>query len=276
MPSSIPKDLAERITRLHGHPPSWWVAQFVKYLFRLRPKFKQDIERQIKAMGFRKPAVAIHVRRTDKIEWREGGMHSIHEYMKPAIEYFKKLEMVGQLDKRRVYLATDDPSVIKEARFFYPDVQFFVNEDGAKVANYTTRYNLKGLMGLLLDVHVLSRCDYIICTFSSHICRLSYELIQTHSPDAAHRFHSLETLWHTHEASPGFLETIIPHHPEESNQLLAEKGDLLEIWLWHNFSFGFVTAQNLRTLKHGLIPTFKIKDKWEITKFPTYPEVDVD
>jgi hypothetical protein len=43
--------------------------------------------------------------------------------------------------------------------------------------------------------------------------------------------------------------------------------------LWHNFSFGYVSATNLRTKKRGMIPAFKVVDKWEITKFPTYPEV---
>ena len=36
LPPAIPKDLADRIIRLHGDPVVWWVGQFLKYI--LRPK----------------------------------------------------------------------------------------------------------------------------------------------------------------------------------------------------------------------------------------------
>ena len=30
LPPSIPRDLADRIMRIHGDPIVWWVAQFLK------------------------------------------------------------------------------------------------------------------------------------------------------------------------------------------------------------------------------------------------------
>lgn len=273
MPSSIPEDLAPRITKLHGHPPSWWVGQFVKYLYRLRPEYQEDLDKKMHEIGFENPIVGIHVRRTDKVVAREGGLHGVDEYMKWVVEYYDQLEMVQKVDVRRVYLSTDEPAVIPEARLKYPDYKIIVNEDGAKVANYSTRYSDESFRGLLLDIHLLSKTDYIICTFSSHICRLSYELMQVKHPDYSLRFHSLETLWHTHEDSPGYLETIIEHKPKYSFEVEALRGDPLELWLWHNFSYGYVSVNNLRTKKQGMIPSFKVIDKWKIAKFPEYNQV---
>ena len=54
------------------------------------------------------------MRRTDKIG-TEAAFHSIDEYMPHVQEYFKLLERRQTVDKRRVYLATDDPYVLHEA-----------------------------------------------------------------------------------------------------------------------------------------------------------------
>jgi hypothetical protein len=59
---------------------------------------------------------SIHVRRTDKIG-TEAQFHHLEEYMKHALAYFDRHH--GPAVQRRIYLATDDPSVIDEARKTY-------------------------------------------------------------------------------------------------------------------------------------------------------------
>lgn len=61
---------------------------------------------------------SVHVRRTDKVNL-EAAFHSLDEYMKHVNEYFDLLEQRKSVIKRRIYLATDDPLVIKEAREKY-------------------------------------------------------------------------------------------------------------------------------------------------------------
>jgi glycoprotein 6-alpha-L-fucosyltransferase len=57
----------------------------------------------------------LHVRRTDKIG-TEASYHSLKEYMIHAEEYFDiKDKAGGHPVKRRVFIASDDPSVISEA-----------------------------------------------------------------------------------------------------------------------------------------------------------------
>ena len=61
---------------------------------------------------------SVHVRRTDKVG-TEAAFHSLDEYMLYVAEYFDKLEMKRHVDVRRVYLASDDPTVLPEAKKKY-------------------------------------------------------------------------------------------------------------------------------------------------------------
>lgn len=275
MPNAIPKDLGDRIMKLHGYPSAYWVSQMIKYIYKLQPDVQKSLEDKFASMGFKRPIVGIHVRRTDKITSREGGFHKLEEYMNEVHEYYDKLQMVQTVDKRRVYLATDDPAVIKEARTSYPDYEFLVNEDAAKVANYSQRYSEVSIKGLLLDVFLLSRTDYLICTFTSHICRLCYETMQHFYPDAAHRASSLEVLWQTHEANPTYVEAVLAYYPNYPQGYNVEKGDILECQFWQNLTFGFYTVYHPRLNLTGMVPIYRVIDKWELIDFPTYPEVDI-
>ena len=60
----------------------------------------------------------MHIRRTDKVG-TEAAYHSVEEYMQHVGEYYDRLEMKQKVDVRRVYLASDDPTVIPEAKTKY-------------------------------------------------------------------------------------------------------------------------------------------------------------
>lgn len=63
----------------------------------------------------------IHIRRTDKIKL-EAAYHDLSEYMVHVADWFKKESMRRQrmamppLEKKRVYIASDDPTVLDDAR----------------------------------------------------------------------------------------------------------------------------------------------------------------
>lgn len=59
--------------------------------------------------------IRIHVRRTDKVG-TEAAFHALDEYMFHAADFFNQLELKRKVDVRRIYLASDDPSVLPEAR----------------------------------------------------------------------------------------------------------------------------------------------------------------
>ena len=57
----------------------------------------------------------MHVRRTDKLI-REASLHRLEEYMYHVEEYYKLKELNGEYDTKRIYLATDEPTLFDEAR----------------------------------------------------------------------------------------------------------------------------------------------------------------
>ena len=58
---------------------------------------------------------SVHVRRTDKVG-TEAAFHDLDEYMIYVEEYYDQLETRQRIDKRRVFLASDDPTVLEKAK----------------------------------------------------------------------------------------------------------------------------------------------------------------
>lgn len=115
----------------------------------------------------------VHVRRTDKVG-TEASFHGIEEYMSEVEEYYNLLELKQQVDKRRIYLASDDPKVIADAKNKYPHYEILGDATISKTAAVSSRYSDTSLNGIILDIHMLSMSDYLVCTFSSQV---SYRLI---------------------------------------------------------------------------------------------------
>lgn len=171
LPLAIPEDLAPRLKRLHGDPITWWVGQFLKYLLRMQPDTQNMLDVGRQKLGFKKPIVGVHVRRTDKVG-TEASLHTIEEYMIWVDDYFDQLELSQPVDKRRIFLASDDPKVIEEARKKYPNYEIIGDSDVARMAAVSTRYTDSSLNGIVMDIHLLSLCDHLVCTFSSQVCRV--------------------------------------------------------------------------------------------------------
>jgi glycoprotein 6-alpha-L-fucosyltransferase len=175
LPLAIPADLAPRLTKLHGDPIAWWIGQLLKYILKPQPSTKAMLDRGREKLGFKRPIVGVHVRRTDKVG-TEASFHSLDEYMKHVDEYYDQLEMVQKIDQRRIFLASDDPKVIDEARKKYTKYEVIGDPEIAKVAAVSTRYTDSSLNGIMMDIDLLSKSDFLVCTFSSQVCRVAYEV----------------------------------------------------------------------------------------------------
>ncbi len=70
--------------------------------------------------GIKKPFLAIHIRRSDKIT--EAPYQPVEAYMKYVEEYFELLDIKKgkKLEEKRVYVASDDPKILEECRQKYP------------------------------------------------------------------------------------------------------------------------------------------------------------
>lgn len=78
LPLAIPADLAPRLMKLHGDPIAWWIGQLLKFIMKPQPETKEMLENGRQKLGFKKPIVGLHIRRTDKVG-TEAAFHSLDE-----------------------------------------------------------------------------------------------------------------------------------------------------------------------------------------------------
>ncbi|KAG0718343.1 Alpha-(1,6)-fucosyltransferase [Chionoecetes opilio] len=237
LPLAIPRDISERLTRLHGDPAAWWVGQFLKYLLKPQPRTQEMLDTLSDTLGFRDPL--IHVRRTDKVG-TEAAFHSIDEYMTHVDSYYSTIKLSQPDVVKRVYLASDDPTVITEAQKNFPDFIFIGDSNIARSAAVATRYTDASLKGIIADVHFLSLTDYLVCTFSSQVCRIAYEIMQSFHPDASGYFRSLDDIYYYGGQNSHNQRARIPHTPRRSEELPLVPGDIVGIAgnHWDGYSKG--------------------------------------
>ncbi|XP_029281696.1 alpha-(1,6)-fucosyltransferase [Cottoperca gobio] len=271
LPLAIPEDLAPRLHRLHGDPSVWWVSQFVKYLVRPQTWLEKEIQQTTAKLGFKHPIIGVHVRRTDKVG-TEAAFHPIEEYMLHVEEQFQHLARRVHIDKKRVYLATDDPSLLQEAKTKYPDYEFISDNSISWSAGLHNRYTENSLRGVILDIYFLSQTDFLVCTFSSQVCRVAYEIMQTLHPDASSFFYSLDDIYYFGGQNAHNQIAIYPHQPRNNEDIPLEPGDVIGVAgnHWDGYSKGI----NRKLGRTGLYPSYKVKEKIETVKYPTYPEAD--
>ena len=70
---------------------------------------------------------SVQVRRTDKIN-TEAAFHGIDEYMVRVEEWYEQLSLTQTVEQKRVFIATDEPTVIKEAKEKSDFMLLFVSE----------------------------------------------------------------------------------------------------------------------------------------------------
>ncbi|XP_045168522.2 alpha-(1,6)-fucosyltransferase-like [Mercenaria mercenaria] len=270
LPLAIPDDLADRLFRFHGDPSAWWIGQLVTYLTRPNEMLKTDLTESKKKLGFQNPIVGVHIRRTDKVGM-EAQFHGVDEYMKYVDEWFDIYERRNPGVQRRVYLASDDPNVLNEAKNNYPQYIFVSDNEISKTAGLSSRYTDASLRGIILDTHMLSLCDFLVCTFSSQVCRVGYELMQPLHGDASHWFKSLDDIYYFGGQNGHQWQAVASHVPKNSDEIPLNVGDLVGVA--GNHWDGYSKGKLARSHKSGLFPSYKAIDKIERIKMPTYPEV---
>lgn len=96
--------------------------------------------------------------------------------------------------------------------------------------------------------------------------------MQVYFPDATTRFRSLDDIYYYGGQTAHNRVAVLPHDSKTLGEISFVPGDLIGIAgnHWNGYSKG----RNLRTNQVGLFPSFKVKDKVEIAKFPSYAEID--
>ncbi|XP_071080897.1 alpha-(1,6)-fucosyltransferase-like [Haliotis cracherodii] len=270
LPLAIPADLAPILQRFHGNPITWWIGQVAKYLTRFDDETERNVEEYEKTINFTGPIVGVHVRRTDKLH-REAALHYLDEYMAYVEDYFNGLDIqTGSKVERKVYLATDEPTVINESKR-YRNYTFIYNMDIIRKAERVA--GSSGVMtGIVYDIHFLSKSDFLVCTFSSQVCRAAYELMQTKHVDASSNFRSLDDVYYYGGQGPHRMTAVEDHEALSNEELSVVKGS--DVYIAGNTWTGDVVVRNHGYSTNGLVPAYKVADIVETAQCPLYEEVD--
>lgn len=106
--------------------------------------------------------------------------------------------------KRCIFIATDDLELKRELKvnsqlLLGPQYELIMSElpQPSKNEMIPTFFSL--LEHAIIDIMRLASADFLVCTFSSNMCRLAYELMQTkYHGDASWRFRSLDDSYYFH------------------------------------------------------------------------------
>ncbi|KAL5243983.1 hypothetical protein ACI65C_011393 [Semiaphis heraclei] len=275
-PLVLPEDLSRRISVLHGDPAVWWIGQFVNFINRQQLSTIDIFQEYEDNMEFQRPTVGVHIRRTDKI----GSFHKLEEYMYYVEQFYKLQKMNERNVFKSIYLATDDPTLFEEASkkrvrvVLYPEYYIFGDPKLSKTGSIVTRESDKSILNINIDLYFLSRCDYLVCTFSSHECRLAYEKMNgIQNTDTSTQFTSLDDIYHFSDQIRRLHVAILPHKSNRPLEMDLQVGDEIEVI--RNIYNGYSVGTHLRTNKTLLYPTFKLIKKIEVMYFSSYPDVKI-
>lgn len=261
----VPKELLPKLDKLTSVQAIWFHGQIEEFLLKLKSHYKHHIEKTAKQIGFKHPIVGVHIRRTDKIV--EADFRSILRYMEKVEEFYDILELTQKIDKRRIYLATDEPAVIEKIfRRYSKSFEIIVNANHSTEAkNDSTRFISP--LGIITDVNLLSRCDYFVGTLSSNIGRRIFEFMFRQNLDAPERVASVDSNFYEIGNLVQKYKVLINHNSSNNRELQIKAGEIVSSGD-HNILTGLtkVTYQG----KKGLIPSYKIEEIVEAVDFPKF------
>lgn len=104
------------------------------------------------------------------------------------------------------------------------------------------------------------------------VCRVAYEIMQTLHPDASAFFRSLDDIYYFGGQNAHNQIAIYPHQARTAEDIPLEPGDIIGVA--GNHWDGYSKGVNRKLGRTGLYPSYKVKEKIETVKYPTYPEAD--
>ena len=184
IPGTLPEELNKNLLYLGIKTPwLWFTSQFLGYLL-LRPNIKFDGTLKLlkKKLNFKSPIVGFHIRHGDKLTSGEAKYVNETLFVNEAENYFHQTDA----PRKRVYIATDDIPALHFIRKIAPEfvtLNLPISYLSMGLGNYFQKHFAKEIIeSTLLDLHLLSSSDYLVCDVSSNLCRLSYELKQALYP----------------------------------------------------------------------------------------------
>jgi glycoprotein 6-alpha-L-fucosyltransferase len=187
--------------------------------------------------------------------------------MNKVEDIYQKKIISGEFDTnvvRRVFLASDDPLVLSQLKSTYPKYVFLSNNKVSKLAEGSLRYTEDSLYGTIADVVHLSNTNFLVCTFSSQVCRMGFELMQMKHVDASSYYYSLDDPYYF----GGQLRTTFcakqNYQARNTKEMDLKVGDVIE-------KDGFIDKEGyvmgIKNGVHGIFPIY-LTDHCMSTTFP--------
>lgn len=128
----------------------------------------------------------------------------------------------------------------------------------------------KGLQVAMQEI--LCILTHFFFSFFPKVCRVAYEIMQTLHPDASANFHSLDDIYYFGGQNAHNQIAIYPHQPRTADEIPMEPGDIIGVA--GNHWDGYSKGVNRKLGRTGLYPSYKVREKIETVKYPTYPEAE--
>ena len=138
------------------------------------------------------------------------------------------------------------------------------NNSATEIAgSFEKRFSKIGLESILFDLHFLSHADYLVCTFSSNICRRAYELMTAKKPDTYKLARSLDVHYYNYFEIKNYQIALVDNHDPSFR---FKRGDLVEKFIYSGYTFqgyhfnGIAHTRMAGTTKGGVYASYKTKD----------------
>ena len=138
----------------------------------------------------------------------------------------------------------------------------------------TDRHSAQAFREFFATVFALANCDFLICTFSSNVGRLAYELMQSQVTEGRNeKATSLDSAWYVNDndGNGNRRYATREHKAEMESELELQIGDVVRMTS-ENVTFG--QGENQRTGQSGVFPLKKTKRYFSIVKFPKYDKIN--
>jgi hypothetical protein len=169
------KNLSKHASLLPVEWPTRTAESLLQYLLKnylfLKPSIQAEVDEFAKK-NFVGSVIGVHIRYTDNL--KDGKLI-------PLGEYPKKLDkLLAENPNATIFLSTDNEDVYKILKEKYPSVistnKFYSNKNGEPVAihsGYGCKDKLQMGKEALIDMFLLSKCDYLVYSSVSSFVRLS-------------------------------------------------------------------------------------------------------
>lgn len=146
----------------------------------------------------------------------------------------------------------------------YPQYRFVFNNSFTSIAaNSSQRYSQLGFESFLFDLYFLSKSDHLVCTFSSNVCRLAYELLVPSAPDTYRLAVSLDIHYFNLFGENNFRIAVVDNN---AHDFRFKKGTLIEKQprsgpFYDGYRHdGFILGIIKGTEQSGVVASYKTKD----------------